>query len=59
MAKFGEMSLAARAGILLLAAAIVGAAYYYMYFNPAYQANQELQTKITEKKAENDRLKGV
>src|SRR5882724_7954850 len=28
-----------------------------MYFNPAYQANQELQTKITEKKAENDRLK--
>jgi len=57
MAKFGEMSLAARAGILLLAAAIVGAAYYYMYFNPAYQANQELQTKITEKKAENDRLK--
>jgi len=57
MAKFGEMSLAARAGILLLAAAIVGAAYYYMYFNPAYQANQELQTKITDKKAENDRLK--
>ena len=57
MAKFSEMSLAARAGILLIAAVIVGVAYYYMYFNPVYQANQELQTKITEKKAENDRLK--
>jgi type IV pilus assembly protein PilO len=57
MAKFGEMSLAARAGILFLAAAIVGAAYYYMYFNPVYQSNQELQTKIAEKKADNDRLK--
>jgi len=57
MAKFGEMSLAARAGILLLAAAIVGAAYYYMYFNPVYQANQELKTKIEKMKADNDRLK--
>jgi type IV pilus assembly protein PilO len=57
MAKFGEMSLAARAGILFLAAAMVGAAYYYIYFNPLYQANQDLQTKITDKKAENERLK--
>jgi len=57
MAKFGEMSFAARAGILILVAAIVGAAYYYMYFNPVYQANQELKTKIAEKKADNDRLK--
>ncbi len=57
MAKFGELSLAARAGILFLAAAIVGAAYYYIYFNPLYQANQELQTKLTEKKAENATLK--
>jgi type IV pilus assembly protein PilO len=57
MARFGEMALAARAGILLLAALIVGAAYYYMYFNPVYQSNQELKTKIAEKKAENDRLK--
>jgi type IV pilus assembly protein PilO len=57
MAKFGEMSIAARAGILLLVAALVGVGYYYMYFNPAYQVNQELKTKIAEKKADNDRLK--
>jgi type IV pilus assembly protein PilO len=57
MAKFGEMSLAARAGVLFVAALMVGAAYYYVYFNPLYQANQQLQTKITAKKAENDLLK--
>ncbi|MGC2696043.1 MAG: type 4a pilus biogenesis protein PilO [Candidatus Angelobacter sp.] len=57
MAKFGEMSLAARAGILFLAAAMVGAAYYYIYFNPLYQSNQQLQAKIKDKKEENDRLK--
>jgi type IV pilus assembly protein PilO len=57
MAKFGEMSLATRAGILFLAAAMVGAAYYYIYFNPMYQANQELATKIKDKRDENERLK--
>jgi type IV pilus assembly protein PilO len=57
MAKFGEMSLAARAGVLFVAAAMIGAAYYYVYFNPLYQANQELQTKIKDKKEENDRLR--
>jgi type IV pilus assembly protein PilO len=51
------MSLATRAGILFLAAAMVGAAYYYIYFNPMYQANQELATKIKDKKDENERLK--
>ncbi|HEX4603778.1 MAG TPA: type 4a pilus biogenesis protein PilO [Candidatus Angelobacter sp.] len=51
------MSLATRAGILFLAAAMVGAAYYYIYFNPSYQANQELATKIKDKKDENERLK--
>src|SRR5436305_12244223 len=57
MAKFGEMSLGARAGILFLAAAMVGAADYYIYFNPMYQANQQLDAKIKEKKAENETLK--
>jgi type IV pilus assembly protein PilO len=57
MAKFGEMSLATRAGILFLAAAMVGAAYYYIYFNPMYQANQQLDAKIKDKKDENERLK--
>jgi type IV pilus assembly protein PilO len=57
MAKFGEMSLATRAGVLFLAAAMVGAAYYYIYFNPMYQANQQLDAKIKDKKEENERLK--
>jgi type IV pilus assembly protein PilO len=57
MAKFGEMSLAARAGVLFIAAAMVGAAYYYIYFNPLYQANQQLTTKIKDKREENDRLR--
>ena len=57
MAKFGEMSLGARAGILFLAAAMVGAAYYYIYFNPMYQANQQLDARLKEKKAENETLK--
>ena len=57
MAKFGELSLATRAGILFVAAAMVGVAYYYIYFNPLYQANQELKTKLADKKAENATLK--
>ncbi len=40
-----------------MAAAMIGAAYYYVYFNPLYQANQELQTKIKAEKEENDRLR--
>ena len=36
---------------------MVGAAYYYIYFNPLYQANQQLEAKIKDKKAENDPLK--
>ena len=42
---------------MFLAAAMVGAAYYYIYFNPMYQANQQLDAKIKEKKAENETLK--
>lgn len=57
MAKFGEMSLAARAGILFVAALMIGAAYYYIYFNPLYQANQQLTTKIKDKTAENNMLR--
>jgi type IV pilus assembly protein PilO len=57
MAKFNEMSLATRAGVLFIAAAMIGAAYYYVYFNPLYQANQQLQTKIKDKTAENAMLR--
>jgi type IV pilus assembly protein PilO len=57
MAKFSEMSLAARAGILFVVALMIGAAYYYVYFNPLYQANQQLQSKIKEKNDENATLR--
>jgi type IV pilus assembly protein PilO len=57
MAKFGEMSLLARAGVLFVAALMIGAAYYYVYFNPVYQTNQQLNTRIKDKVAENDMLR--
>jgi len=57
MAKFGEMSLLTRAAILFVAALMIGAAYYYIYFNPLYQANQQLSTKIKDKVAENNMLR--
>jgi type IV pilus assembly protein PilO len=57
MAKFGEMSLLTRAGILFVAALMIGAAYYYIYFNPLYQANQQLNTRIHDKVAENNMLR--
>ena len=58
MAKFGEMSFAARLGVLVLAALIVGVAYYYVYLNPQIQANAEIKTKITDKNRENEQLRG-
>jgi type IV pilus assembly protein PilO len=57
MAKFGEMSFGGRLSILVLVAVIFGAAYYYILYNPVNQSNQELKTKIADKKAENERLK--
>jgi type IV pilus assembly protein PilO len=57
MAKFGEMSFAARLGILLLAALIVGVAYYYVYLNPQIQANDQISTKIADKTRENEQLR--
>jgi type IV pilus assembly protein PilO len=57
MAKFGEMSLLMRAAILFVAALMIGAAYYYIYFNPLYQSNQQLSTKIKDKVAENNMLR--
>src|SRR5579859_5827367 len=58
MAKFGEMSFAARLGVLVLAALIIGVAYYYVYLNPQIQANAEIKTKITDKNRENEQLRG-
>ena len=57
MAKFGEMSFAARLGVLVLAALIVGVAYYYVYLNPQIQANAEIKTRIADKTHENEQLR--
>ncbi|HEX2330659.1 MAG TPA: type 4a pilus biogenesis protein PilO [Candidatus Angelobacter sp.] len=57
MAKFNEMSFAARLGIMLLIAAVVGVAYYYVYLNPEVQQNEQLKAKINDKKRENEQLR--
>jgi type IV pilus assembly protein PilO len=57
MAKFNEMSFGTRLLILFAISAVIGVGYYYMSYNPANQANQELAKKINDKKAENDRLR--
>ena len=57
MAKFSEMSVAAKAGIFFLAALLVGGAFYYLYLNPIIEENKQLQAKVTDKQAENKRLK--
>jgi type IV pilus assembly protein PilO len=57
MAKFGEMSFAARLGVLVLAALIIGVAYYYVYLNPQIQANAEIKTRIADKNHENEQLR--
>ena len=57
MAKFNEMSFGARLGIMLLIALVVGVAYYYVYLNPEVQQNEQLKTKISDKKRENDQLR--
>lgn len=57
MGKFNEMSFGARFLVLLFAAAILGAAYYYVYLSPLVQANQELKVKIDDKNRENAQLR--
>lgn len=57
MGKFNEMSFGARFLVLLFAAGIVGAAYYYVYLSPQVQANQELKVKIDDKNRENAQLR--
>src|SRR5262245_35394986 len=57
MAKCSEMSLGARAGVLFVLALMIGAVYYYVYFDTLYQANQQLQTRLAVKKPEHDRLR--
>jgi type IV pilus assembly protein PilO len=57
MAKFSDMPAGTRLLVLLLVAAMIGTAYYFLYYNGKNQENQQLAQKIAEKKAENERLK--
>jgi type IV pilus assembly protein PilO len=42
---------------MLLIAAVVGVAYYYVYLNPEVQQNEQLKAKINDKKRENEQLR--
>src|SRR5262249_5717713 len=57
MARFDEMSVGSRIGILFLLAIIVGAVYYFVYLNGKLEENRQLQTKIDEKNKENEMLR--
>src|SRR5260370_638693 len=57
MARFDEMSVGSRIGILTLVAVIIGAVYYFAYFKGAVQAKQELQNKIDDKNCENEMVR--
>ena len=57
MAKFSEMSFGARFLVLLLAGAMVGAVYYYLYLGPQVQANQQLKARLEAKQRENAQLR--
>jgi len=57
MAKFDEMPVVARLGIMLLVAALVGGGFYYLVLNDMIQKNNTLETQIKDKKAENERLR--
>ena len=57
MAKFNEMSVAAKAGILFLVALLLGGVFYYMYLSPIIEENKQLQARVSDKQAENKKLK--
>lgn len=57
MAKFSEMSAGSRLLVLGVVALMIGAAYYFLYYNGKSQENQQLKARIDDKKAENDRLR--
>lgn len=57
MARFDEMSVGSRIGILVVLAAILVGVAYFAYFSGMIQANQDLQRQIDAKKKENDMLR--
>ncbi len=59
MAKFDDLSIVAKLGILLVIFAALGGAVYYFVLVPKYKENEQIRAKLTEKQAENNRLKDV
>jgi type IV pilus assembly protein PilO len=57
MAKFNEMSVVQRLGILVLVAAIGWVGFYYLYLKDEIQKNDDLKAKIAAKNAENEQLR--
>lgn len=57
MARFDEMSVGARIGVLTLIAVVAFAVFYFVYFQGKLQENKELQTKVDDKNRENDTLR--
>ena len=57
MAKFDEMSVVAKVGILLVVAGIVGAGFYFWPLGPLYEEIKQVRLQVADKKAENDRLR--
>jgi type IV pilus assembly protein PilO len=57
MAKFDEMSVVVKVGILLVVAGIVGAGFYFWPLGPVYDEIKQVRAQVADKKAENERLK--
>ncbi len=57
MAKFDEMSVVVKVGILLVAAGVIGAGFYFWPLGPVYDEIKQVRAQVADKKAENDRLK--
>jgi type IV pilus assembly protein PilO len=59
MAKFDELPWMARFGIMLAIALVGGFALYYVVLIPKFKENDKVRVQLTEKQAENNRLKDV
>jgi type IV pilus assembly protein PilO len=57
MAKFDEMSIVAKLGVLLVAAGIIGAGFYFWPLGPVYAEINQLRTQVADKRAENNQLR--
>src|SRR5215471_7828151 len=57
MAKFSEMSVIARLGVMVLVAALGGAVFYLVVYKDQLEKNKQLQTQIDDKNRENAQLR--